>query len=575
MNNDTSSKNRQKHRPKFSIATKLLAFFLLLSVTSFAIVGFIAILNMNRIGLFTQDSSTTLGKTAASDSMSALEEMGEDSIKQKAIDVARQVEIYLEGHADLSAEEISKDSNLAQIALQPVGQTGYTALYEKETGIMRFHPNPDLVDYDMHNLSQKLPSFWMVFKPSLRGSIFSGYYDWEDADGSIRTKFMYMVPVENTIYMIAATTYIDEFSQPALVTKNQIDAATAQANEHIEGQIRNTQNIFIGIFAAMILVVSFAAYRLSKRITQPILALNEGAKIVGGGNLDYQLEIKTGDEIEDLANAFSRMTNDLKIYIKDLQETTAAKERIESELRIATEIQTSMLPRIFPPFPDREEFEIYATMDSAKEVAGDFYDFFFIGENELCLVIGDVCGKGIPAALFMAISKTLLKNETLRGFPPAEVLSRVNNILYPDNDTCMFFTGFLLILNVETGRAQFVNGGHNPPLIYTGGSDFEFIQTPNSLVVGVMPDTKFESKELIFKPGDVLFMYTDGVTDAVNPDGQLFSAERLQQRLSNFKDEDVASITHLIAADIETFVQGMPQFDDITMLALRFKGKRV
>ena len=258
--------------------------------------------------------------------------------------------------------------------------------------------------------------------------------------------------------------------------------------------------------------------------------------------------------------------------IENVKTTVAAKERIEADLRIARDIQTSMLPTVFPPFPDRKEFDIFATMESAKEVGGDFYDFFLIGENKLCFLIGDVSGKGVPAALFMAISKTLLKTEALRDIPPDEILFWVNNTLYPDNDTCMFATIFCAILNTETGELQFANGGHNPPL-HADGGDFEFIQMPKGFVVGPMPDTKFESRKLTLKPNDVIFMYTDGVTEAMNPESQQFSDERLKQCLSRLKEKDITDIIHGVRAEIETFAQGASQSDDITMLALKFNGE--
>jgi len=385
-------------------------------------------------------------------------------------------------------------------------------------------------------------------------------------------KYIAYAPITCANWSIGIVMPVEEIIAPALATESHIISAAEDTKRSISSQISDMRNTFIGIFVAMIFVVSGIAYLLSRRITRPILALDDGAKIVGSGNLDHRLEVRTGDEIEDLANTFNKMTDDLKAYMKELQETTAAKERIESDLRIATEIQTSMLPRIFPPFPDRKEFDIFAAMNPAKEVGGDFYDFFFISENELCLVIGDVCGKGIPAALFMAISKTLIKTEALRGLPPDQILFRVNNILYPDNDLSMFFTGLCVILNTETGEIKLANGGHNPPLISIADGKFEFVQMHKSLVVAVMPDTKFESQKLTLKPNDVIFMYTDGVTEAMDPEGQLFSDDRLKQFLTNLKYKNPTDIINATRAEIEAFAQGIPQYDDITMLALRFNG---
>jgi sigma-B regulation protein RsbU (phosphoserine phosphatase) len=285
--------------------------------------------------------------------------------------------------------------------------------------------------------------------------------------------------------------------------------------------------------------------------------------------------LKTGDEIEDLANTFNTMTSNLKTYMENLRETTAAKERIESDLRIAGEIQASMLPRTFPPFPNRKEVDIFATIEPAKEVGGDFYDFFFVKENKLCFLIGDVSGKGVPAALFMAATKTLLKNEALRDISSGEILFQVNNTLCPDNDACMFATIACAILNTETGEVELSNAGHNPPLIYRGSRGFEFVDVPKGIAAGVMEDTGYDKIKLTLKPGDIIFLYTDGVTEAMNPEGELFSEERLRQCLSVLKPKDVENVINLVRAEITTFVREALQADDITMLALEFKGKAI
>ncbi len=386
-------------------------------------------------------------------------------------------------------------------------------------------------------------------------------------------KYVAYAPIISTNWSIGVVMPVEEVIAPALATRSRIISVTENTSAQINKQIESVRNILAVAFVIIISVIFVIGYRLSRRITEPILALSEGAKIVGRGNLGYHLEVKTGDEVEDLANAFNKMTNDLKTYTKNLKETTAAKERIESELKIAAEIQVSMLPRIFPPFPNRKEFDIFASMDPAKEVGGDFYDFFFIGENRLCFVIGDVSGKGVPAALFMVISRTLLKTEALRGFPPNEILFRVNNMLCPDNDACMFVTIFCGILNIETGEIQFANAGHNPPLASANSHGFEFIQMPKGFVVGIMENTEFESKKLTLKPNDIIFTYTDGVTEAMNPEAKLFSGERLKQSLSNLKGKDITNIIHEIRVQIKAFTQRAPQSDDITMLALKYNGK--
>jgi serine phosphatase RsbU (regulator of sigma subunit)/anti-sigma regulatory factor (Ser/Thr protein kinase) len=259
----------------------------------------------------------------------------------------------------------------------------------------------------------------------------------------------------------------------------------------------------------------------------------------------------------------------VKRFIENLRAETAARERIESELRIAQQIQASMLPSVFP---QKKEFDIFAMMVPAKEVGGDFYDFFFIDENRLCFVIGDVSGKGVPAALFMAISKTLIKTEAMRGLAADQILERVNSILCPDNQTCLFVTVFCSILDIRTGQVEYSNGGHNPPVIMRANGEIDFINVPSGFVVGVMENVKCEINRMILNPNDTIFLYTDGVTEAMNPQRKLFSEEKLKSCLVNFKDKEIKDIIKLLRQEISSYAKGEPQSDDITMLAVKFKG---
>ncbi|HOU35822.1 MAG TPA: SpoIIE family protein phosphatase [Candidatus Omnitrophota bacterium] len=273
---------------------------------------------------------------------------------------------------------------------------------------------------------------------------------------------------------------------------------------------------------------------------------------------------------KDPAMAIDLIQLSIKRFIENLKAETAARERIESELRIAQEIQASMLPTVFP---ERKEFEIFAMMDPAKEVGGDFYDFFFVDDTHLCIVIGDVSGKGVPAALFMAISKTLIKTEAREHFSTDEVISQVNAILVPDNQTCLFVTVFCAILDLETGELEFTNAGHNPPLVCDISGCYNFMKMACGFVVGVMDNIKCASERLVLKPGDTIFLYTDGVTEAMDPDKQQFGEKRLREALSGHKDQDVPGLVKNIRQDVFDFVRGAQQSDDITMLALRYKGK--
>jgi serine phosphatase RsbU (regulator of sigma subunit)/anti-sigma regulatory factor (Ser/Thr protein kinase) len=284
---------------------------------------------------------------------------------------------------------------------------------------------------------------------------------------------------------------------------------------------------------------------------------------------------------EDVIRLFSRDSDlafrlvhlCIKRFIENLRAETEAKERIQSELRIARDIQVSMLPRVFPPFPDRPEFDIFAVMEPAKEVGGDFFDFFLIDENRLGVVIGDVSGKGVPAALFMAICKTLLKTEALRGLPPEEVLARVNRTLIPDNETLMFVTVFLLVLNVRTGEMRFANGGHPRPLLSAGPERFEFLAGPTGVVLGAVDGAPFPSGVRTLKPGEIVYLYTDGMSEAMNAGKELFSDDRLKDSLSAGAGKPVAELVRHMRDAVLKFADGEAPSDDITMVALQFRGK--
>jgi sigma-B regulation protein RsbU (phosphoserine phosphatase) len=289
--------------------------------------------------------------------------------------------------------------------------------------------------------------------------------------------------------------------------------------------------------------------------------------------LDKKLEIRTGDEIEELAKIFNKMTDDLKLYIKNLKETVEAKERIEQELKVARDIQYSMLPGQFPAFPDRKEFDIFAMMTPAKDVGGDFYDFFFIDNNRLFFCIGDVSGKGMPAALFMAMTKTLLKGAALNGLSPREILFNVNNALEKDNSSCMFATVFCGILNVFTGDLLYSNAGHNRPLL-SDGKAFSFMKMPSASPVGPLPMTenKFDDMTAVLKEGTFIFLYTDGVTEAMNSNFELFTDHKLEETLNALSGKNSEELVKSVRNAVEKHADGEAQSDDITMLALEIKN---
>ncbi|MDR3332580.1 MAG: SpoIIE family protein phosphatase [Synergistaceae bacterium] len=329
---------------------------------------------------------------------------------------------------------------------------------------------------------------------------------------------------------------------------------------------------------AAVIALSFVAALIlfiRRNVTEPIRVIAEKSSefankdIEDGDLLPIELNIRTRDEIEVLASSFEKMTRDLARYVSDLTRATAAKERIEGELMVARSIQSGILPSIFPPFPDRDEFDIYAYMTPAKEVGGDFYDFFMTDDSHVAIVIADVSGKGVPAALMMMVARTLIKNEALSDEEPGDILARVNERLCEGNSVCMFVTSFLGIYDIGTGVLKYANAGHNPPILAHSAGNADFLPCARSLVLAVMEGTDYESQETRLDPGDNILLYTDGVTEAFNGEGEAFSEQRLLN-VANLSHawEGPREIIELVSDELDKFVEGTEQSDDITMIAL-------
>lgn len=332
---------------------------------------------------------------------------------------------------------------------------------------------------------------------------------------------------------------------------------------------------FLASFAAIILVVFWTAQRFSKKLSEPLITLSKDVETISSGNLDHQAKVHSNDEIGDLAMGFNNMAHSLKEYIENLTSVTAEKERIGAELDVATHIQSSMLPCIFPAFPGRPEIDIFATMTPAKEVGGDFYDFFMVDDRHLAIVMADVSGKGVPAALFMVIGKTLIKDHSQPDRDLGEVFTEVNNLLCESNSEGLFITAFEGVLDLVTGEFQFVNAGHEMPFISRGGGAFEPHKIRPGFVLAGMEGVCYRAGVLTLEPGDKIFQYTDGVTEATSAQEELYGMTRLQNILTSVADRKPDEILPAVKADIDAFVGAAPQFDDITMLCLEYKARMV
>lgn len=385
-------------------------------------------------------------------------------------------------------------------------------------------------------------------------------------------------------YIAFAPIKIANWSFGRIIDYTSVNVAADTAKDRILGQMNTFKEdierlflILVPISMAMIVVmlvfVLRSGVRESDKFLNPIQQLIDSVQDIAKGNFDRRLEVPSENEIGKLAQAVNTMADELKTYMINLQQETAERERISTELNVATNIQQSMLPHEFDF--DRTEFEIFASMEAAKEVGGDFYDFYFVDNKHLIITMADVSGKGVPAALFMSRSKTMLQNFAFSMKNPddlAAVMTLSNRQLCYNNEEMLFVTVFMGMLNLETGEFIYANGGHNAPLVLHENK-FEFMDVGKSCMLGIDEDVSFEQQKIVLAPGDIIFLYTDGVTEAMNEGGELFGENYLRDVL-NGEDtsESLETLLEHLRQAIKNHAGNAEQSDDITMLALKFNG---
>jgi len=357
---------------------------------------------------------------------------------------------------------------------------------------------------------------------------------------------------------------------------SEIDEAEAFKYVHY---LKKSVIILLLVLIIGILIISIL---FSRTLTRPLKTLSRYTQELSSRDftssdsysfLDDLLTVaRRGDEVGELAQAFQRMETELENSIENLKKTTSTKERMESELNIGREIQMSMIPLIFPVFPDRKEIVIYGTMEPAREVGGDFYDYFFIDEDRFCFCIGDVSGKGVPAALFMAVTKTLIKSRAADDYSPASIITHINDELSRHNEAFMFVTIFIGILNTKTGKFLYTNAGHNPPYIKRKDGSIEQIDQLHGPVAGAISGLTYKEDKTSLSKKDILLLYTDGITEARNREKEFFSDKRLAEVLSSFEDISAEDIVNSTVSKVKRFEDGADQADDITALAIQFLG---
>jgi serine phosphatase RsbU (regulator of sigma subunit) len=386
--------------------------------------------------------------------------------------------------------------------------------------------------------------------------------------------------IKNRNHLADAGNYLDFYSfldraggTPILVG---LTYDLTSINEQIQSETMNDTAAAVlgqlGLSVICMLMVYFLALRPLKTVQANIRRYRETKD---GLAVKADLSrVNSKNEIGELTKDIIELTEEIDNYVDEIETITSEKQRIESELDMARRIQLSMMPNLFPPFPERKEFYLHAYVDPAREVGGDFYDYFFIDDDHLCLVIADVSGKGVPAALFMMAAKIILKSSAMQGKSPAEILTATNRAICENNPQDMFVTVWLGVLELSTGNLTAVNAGHEYPAVKRADGRFEVIKTKHSLFIGGMDDVTYKEYELDLKPGDKIFVYTDGLPEATDSAGEMLGMDRMTDALNEYLDEKPRPLIEGMRESVNKFVKDAEQFDDITMMCLEYAGKK-
>ena len=354
-----------------------------------------------------------------------------------------------------------------------------------------------------------------------------------------------------------------------LCVQRQLDEIYRMSEEYVRSVISIFVVLAVYVMIAQGMLMHFMLLRPVRRITKEAERFAEENR---PPRMKLTESIKVKDEMGILAGSIDSMELQICSSIEDMKKITAEKERISTELSLASSIQSDMLPNKFPLFPERTEFDVFASMDPAREVGGDFYDFFMVDDDRLCIVIADVSGKGIPAALFMMASKIVISDNAKSGLPPAKILENANRTICENNREDMFVTVWLGILEISTGRLTAANAGHEYPIIMQPGEPFTLYKDKHGFIMGGMSGVKYKEYELTMKPGSKIFLYTDGVTEATDAGNDLFGVDRLTASVNSRRDDTPREIIAGVRKDVDGFVKDAEQFDDLTMVCVEYKG---
>ena len=446
--------------------------------------------------------------------------------------------------------DISLDALVAEIGNISLYKTGYAFLLSR-SGAFLAHPDKErIMRESIFSMAaeSELPELQTIGREMVQGQ--SGFAAVNSVDTGNRSLLAY-APVPAVGWSVGV-----------MIPEHELFA-----------DIRSLNRMVLVIGTAGFVLLLLVVVAVARSITQPLLSLVRTTAEIAKGNLEVELPVvHSDDEVQVLTRSVDEMRLALKEYIANITETSRARERIESELKIARAIQMNFLPKHFPPFPEQPAFDLFAALESAREVGGDLYDFFMFDDRHLFFSVGDVSDKGVPAALFMAVTKTLMKGIVEQGTTPSDVLERVNFELCQNNEAAMFVTVACGILDISTGKLIYSNAGHNPPILLRSKGGPEMLPMPPGRVLGVLEDDTFINRTIQLGPGDRLLFYTDGVTEAMDNELNLFSEDRLLMEIAAMTRTEPRQMVEQLMAAVHSHAAGADQSDDITLLALHYKG---
>ena len=386
--------------------------------------------------------------------------------------------------------------------------------------------------------------------------------------------YIIATPITTTGWVLVSAYDYSVVDTTTVLLKSSLLSIGDEALEEYQKQMAREQTKAMLMVAAVLVLTLGGAAFIGTRIVKPLNTITKRISELNEGNLEFKMEdsFRTGDEVQALAESFSSLSCKTKEYMDKVVKVTAERERFEAELTLANQIQTTMMPHLFPAFPDRNEFDIFASMDPAKEVGGDFYDFFLIDDDHLCMVMADVSGKGVPAALFMMSSKIIISSNAAAGKTPARVLNDTNTALCANGQQDMFVTVWIGILEISTGILTAANGGHEYPVLMRDGH-FELFKDVHGFLVGGVPGMQYKDYEIRMKPGDKLFVYTDGLPEAQDRDRKMFGLDRMVEALNRNAASKPEILLEKVRKAVDDYVGDAEQFDDLTMLCMEYKGK--